>query len=99
MPYPIHVTAEYPNEQSRGLLILRVLTMGLYVAIPHGIILGVYGMAAFFATIVAGFSILFTKRYPKGMFDFVVGYHRWYTRVQAYMTLLTDKYPPFRAEE
>ena len=44
----------------------------------------------------AGFAIIFTGRYPRGPFDFVLGVHRWSLRVEAYMWLLiTDKYPPF----
>jgi len=53
-------------------------------------------IAAFFSVVVAWFAILFTAKYPKGLFDFVVGVFRWSLRVQAYATLLlTDKYPPF----
>jgi hypothetical protein len=54
-------------------------------------------LAAGVATVIAWFAILFTGRYPKGLFDFVVGVGRWGVRVNAYAFLLTtDEYPPFR---
>ncbi len=53
-------------------------------------------IAAFFAVIVAWFAILFTGRYPRGIFDFVEGVFRWHNRVAAYaFVLVTDRYPPF----
>ena len=55
--------------------------------------------AAFFVVIVAWFAILFTGRYPRGLFDFVEGVIRWHNRVVGYaFTLVTDQYPPFRLE-
>ena len=66
------------------------------LAIPHYIVLAVLSVVAFFAVVIAWFAILFTGRYPRGLFDFVVGVARWGLRVQAYATLLvTDRYPPF----
>jgi hypothetical protein len=62
----------------------------------HYIILFFLGIAAFICIIIAWFAILFTGRYPRGLFDFVVGVERWSLRVSAYMAILTtDKYPPF----
>jgi hypothetical protein len=55
------------------------------------------GLAAFFVVVVAWFAILFTGRYPRGMFDFVEGVIRWQNRVIGYaVTLVTDEYPPFQ---
>lgn len=67
-----------------------------FLAIPHYIIVAFLAIGVVFATIVAWFAILFTGRYPQGLFDFVVGVGRWCARVNAYAFLLTtDKYPPF----
>ena len=66
------------------------------LALPHYVVLFFLVIAMFFVTIVAWFAILFTGRYPKGLFDFVVGVNRWNLRVSAYAFLLTtDQYPPF----
>src|SRR5271167_686338 len=67
------------------------------LAIPHYIVLFFLEIAAFFAVIVTWFAILFTGRYPHGIFSFVEGVFRWHNRVAAYaFTLVTDRYPPFR---
>jgi Domain of unknown function (DUF4389) len=68
-----------------------------FLAIPHYIVLFFLYIGAFFAVIGAWFAILFTGRYPRGIFDFLVGVMRWTNRVAAYAFLLvTDAYPPFR---
>ena len=68
----------------------------LILAIPHLIAICFLGMAWALATMVAWFAILFTGRYPRGLFDYVVGVGRWGLRVNAYAFLLTtDRYPPF----
>ena len=65
-------------------------------AIPHVVVLIVLAVGAIFAVVIAWFAILFTGRYPRGLFDYVVGVTRWGLRVQAYAALLvTDRYPPF----
>jgi hypothetical protein len=67
-----------------------------FLAIPHAVVLAVLAVLAVFAVIVAWFAIVFTGRYPRGLFDFVVGVGRWALRVQAYAILLvTDRYPLF----
>jgi Domain of unknown function (DUF4389) len=67
------------------------------LAIPHYIVLIFLDIAAFVAVIVAWFAILFTSRYPRGLFSFVEGVIRWHNRVLGYaLTLVTDQYPPFR---
>jgi Domain of unknown function (DUF4389) len=66
------------------------------LAIPHYIVLAFLSLAAVVSVIVAWFAILFTGRYPRGLFDFVEGVLRWWTRVIAYaFVLVTDEYPPF----
>src|SRR3954467_6386049 len=67
-----------------------------FLAIPHYIVLAFLGIAAVVSIVLAWFAILFTGRYPRGLFDFVLGVGRWGVRVQAYAFLLaTDRYPPF----
>jgi|SRR5689334_15628826 uncharacterized protein DUF4389 len=68
-----------------------------FLAIPHYVVLAFLWVGAFFVVIFAWFAILFTGRYPRGAFDFVLGVLRWTNRVAAYAFLLvTDRYPPFR---
>ena len=68
-----------------------------FLAIPHYVVLAVLSIGALFAVVAAWFSILFTGRYPRALFDYVVGVMRWSNRVSAYaFVLATDKYPPFR---
>jgi hypothetical protein len=70
-----------------------------FLAIPHYIVLVFLWLAAFVCVILAWFAILFTGRYPRGLFEFVVGVTRWGNRVLGYAFLLvTDEYPPFRLE-
>src|SRR5439155_7035085 len=67
------------------------------LAIPHFIVLFFLEIAAFFAVIVTWFAILFTGRYPRGIFSFVEGVFRWHNRVVDYaFVLVSDRYPPFR---
>jgi hypothetical protein len=71
-----------------------------FLAIPHYIVLLFLGIAAIVCVIIAWFAILFTGRYPRGLFDFVVGVMRWGNRVAAYaFVLVTDRYPPFQLSE
>jgi len=67
-----------------------------FLAIPHWIILFVLAIAAVLCIVAAWFAILFTGRYPRPLFDFIVGVFRWWLRVADYAFLLaTDVYPPF----
>ena len=67
------------------------------LAISHYVVLAFLWVATVVVVIVAWFAIVFTGRYPRGMFDFVEGVIRWHNRVIAYAFLLvTDVYPPFR---
>lgn len=99
MSYPVTLAIEYPEKLSRGLALLKLLFGWLYVGIPHGIILWLYGLASGIVTIIAFFAILFTGKYPKSMFDFVVSYTRWSLNVSAYLGFLRDEYPPFSGEQ
>ncbi|MFC4783612.1 DUF4389 domain-containing protein [Nocardioides sp. MAHUQ-72] len=90
----VHLEIDYPDverELNRWLPLVKWL-----LAIPHYIVLFFLSIGAFFAVVVAWFAILFTGRYPQGLFDYVVGVGRWWLRVEAYAFLLvTDRYPPF----
>jgi Domain of unknown function (DUF4389) len=90
----VHLDYVYPDagrDLNRWLPLVKWL-----LVIPHFIVLIFLWIAAVIVTIVAWFAILFTGRYPKGMFDFVEGVLRWGQRVIAYAFLLvTDRYPPF----
>ena len=90
----VHLEIDYPNVErdlNRWLPLVKWL-----LAIPHFIVLAVLAILVLFAVVIAWFAILFTGRYPRGLFDFVVGTGRWALRVQAYAFLLvTDRYPPF----
>src|ERR671930_1134815 len=71
-----------------------------FLAIPHYIVLVFLGIAALVCIVIAWFAILFTGRYPRELFDFVVGVGRWGVRVEAYAFLLaTDRYPPFSLQQ
>jgi hypothetical protein len=86
-PYP-----EAKQELNRWLPLVK-----WFLAIPHYIVLFFLSIAAFVCIVIAWFAILFTGRYPRGLFDFVLGVGRWANRVVAYaFTLVTDRYPPFR---
>jgi hypothetical protein len=63
--------------------------------LPHYVVLIFLGIAAFVAVVISWFAVVFTRRYPRGLYDFVVGVHRWGWRVQAYLFLMVDPYPPF----
>ncbi len=90
----VHLEIDYPDVErdlNRWLPLVK-----WFLAIPHFVVLSILGVLALFAVISAWFAILFTGRYPRGLFDFVVGSMRWGLRVGAYSSLLvTDQYPPF----
>jgi Domain of unknown function (DUF4389) len=67
----------------------------IILVIPHLIVLAVLGIAVFVVGLIALFAVLFTGRWPQGMRDFVLGVARWWLRVDAYLLLLVDNYPPF----
>lgn len=90
----VHLEIDYPDVEkdlNRWLPLVK-----WFLAIPHYIVLVVLVIVVILAVVVAWFAILLTGRYPRGIFDFVVGVGRWVLRVQAYAFLLvTDRYPPF----
>lgn len=90
----VHIDIKYPdvkNELNSGMPLVK-----WFLAIPHYFILAFLIIAAVICVIIAWFAILFTGRYPEGLFNFVTGVMRWGLRVEAYAFLLvTDRYPPF----
>lgn len=91
----VHLDIAYPDAKkdlNRWLPLVK-----WFLAIPHYFVLFVLAIAVLVVTIIAWFAILFTGRYPKELFTFVVDVSRWSVRVTAYAFLLTtDQYPPFR---
>lgn len=91
----VHIDITYPDaakDLNRWMPLVKWL-----LAIPHFFVLAFLIIGAMFAIVVAWFAILFTGRYPKGVFEYVTGVTRWTLRVHAYAVLLvTDEYPPFR---
>jgi hypothetical protein len=107
---PATLDVAYPEQLSRGL----VLVKSWLLAIPHLVIIGLLtggatagrgrgggtGMGLLgLLVLIAGITLLFTRRYPRGLFDFLMGINRWIYRVVAYVTLMTDEYPPFRLDQ
>jgi Domain of unknown function (DUF4389) len=112
--YPARLNVEYPQALSRGLVLVKwwLLALphylvvgvfaggawaGLNAASDHGGWSsggGLIGLMVF----IAGVALLFTGRYPRSIFDFIMGMNRWVFRVCAYATLMTDAYPPFRLD-
>jgi len=90
----VHLDVKYPDvkkDLNKWLPLVK-----WFLAVPHYIVLMVLVIGVLFASIIAWFAILFTGRYPKDLFDYVVGVGRWDLRVTAYAILLTtDEYPPF----
>jgi hypothetical protein len=112
--YPARLEVEYPQALSRGLVLVKwwllALPQYLIVAVFAG---GAWaglnaandnggwssgGGLIGLLVLIAGVVLLFTGRYPKAIFDFVMGMNRWVYRVAAYATLMTDAYPPFRLD-
>ena len=90
----VHLEVDYPDVErdlNRWLPLVKWL-----LALPHYVVLVFLGVLTVLAVVAAWFSILLTGRYPRALFDFVVGVWRWALRVGAYAFLLvTDRYPPF----
>ena len=94
----VHIEIDYPDagqDLNRWLPLVKWL-----LAIPHYVVLIVLAAMVVVITVIAWFAILFTGRYPRELFDIVVGWSRWALRVSAYAFLLTtDRYPPFSFDE
>jgi len=90
----VHLDIDYPDVErdlGRGMPLVKWL-----LAIPHYLVLIALYIGAIFAVIGAWFAILFTSRFPRGLFDYLVGVGRWHNRVVGYAVVMaTDAYPPF----
>jgi hypothetical protein len=94
------VRLEFPYPDAKTDLNRWLPLVKWFLAIPHYIVLAFLYIAVFFVLIAAWFAILFTGRYPRGMFGFVEGVIRWHNRVVGYAYILvTDRYPPFRLRD
>lgn len=87
---PARLSIDAPEKLSRGLIFVKWLLI-----LPHVVVLLFVGIGAFIAYVGAFFAVLFTGKWPQGLRDLVVGTMRWQMRVNAYLYLLTDVYPPF----
>ncbi|SNT29074.1 protein of unknown function [Ekhidna lutea] len=85
----------YPERLSRGILLLRFFLGGIYVILPHGFVLIFRTIATLVLQFLAWWVVLFTGNYPQSWHEFNVGTLRWATRVNVYMSNMTDDYPPF----
>jgi hypothetical protein len=109
--YPAHLEIAYPEHQSRGLVLVKWWLLAIPHYLVLGLFLG-GGWAVADSTdssaaggglisvlvLIAAIALLFTGRYPRGVFDLVLGLNRWVLRVWAYAGLMTDEYPPFRLD-
>jgi hypothetical protein len=92
--YPVTFAADIPIE---GRNRLSVFLRALYV-IPAAIVAAIFGIGAYIAALIAWFAIVFTGRYPDGLYDFAAKFVRLQSRVNAYGYLATDEYPPFNGD-
>jgi hypothetical protein len=91
MPYPASIDIIEPvGPRNRLSVAVRI-----FLAIPHFIVLAFVLLAWMCTTIAAWFAILFTGTYPQGLYEFAIGALRWRLRVEAYLLLMVDDYPPF----
>jgi len=89
------LTIQYQEQYSRGELLLRTFLGWLYIYLPHWLLLVFAGLWGLVLLLVAFWVIVFTGRYPEPMFDYLLGFLKWVTRVAARLFNLSDGYPTF----
>jgi len=94
VPYPIRFDMDFVEQRRRLTTFFRAI-----LAIPQLVFAAVYGIAFFIAYIGAWFALMFTARWPVGLYEFMGGFLRYITRVTAYLYLGVDEYPPFNGAE
>ena len=92
--YPFRLTITHQEKYSRFMPLIKWL-----LAIPHYIVLLILGIGAFFVLIFSWFAVLITGRYPRGLWNYMVGVIRWSNRVNSYIYLMVDPYPPFSLDD
>ena len=99
--YPVGLWVTRPESQSRitNFPFFIGTMIRAFLAIPHFVILYFFQIVASIVFFIATFAILFTGKYPRGLFNFYIGYVRWSTRVGGYISHLYDNYPPFSMDE
>ena len=90
--YPANLEVEYPEQLSRGLVLIKWWLL----AIPHYLVVSILSDLSGLLALIAAVVLLFTGRYPREIFELVLGFNRWSLRVAAYASLMRDEYPPFR---
>lgn len=110
--YPATLEVRYPERLSRGLVLVKWWLLAIPHYLVVGAFAGTTGWVAWQSgntevggmnlvtalVVIAGFALLFTARYPRGIFELLLGINRWIVRVGAYVALMTDEYPPFRLD-
>jgi hypothetical protein len=111
--YPAHLSVAYPQSLSRGLVLVKWWLLAIPQYLIIGVFTGAafagyngandgnwwYGSGLIGLLVcIAGIALLFANRYPRGLYDLVMGMNRWCFRVLAYAALMTDQYPPFRMD-
>jgi Domain of unknown function (DUF4389) len=111
--YPAHLEVDYPEHLSRGLVLVKWWLLAIPHYLVIGLFFGGIGYAAQtdrespaggfgligILVLIAGLTLLFRGRYPARLFDFVLGLNRWVLRVAGYVSLMTDRYPPFALDQ